>query len=205
MAKGAYYVGVTGIDELREALLATSRGLIADESLPMQPYYLNIAEEGAREARSKAPVGRPSRKDSRSHLPPGSLRDSIVAGATSKSAWIRSDWEGPLILQEFGGKSWWKRGREGGWATGAAYGRSRSVGAFTTRSARFRQHLVYEKPRVKFGYFIWNVGYRIRHYTGRQIAEGLRDIAARNGLAIDIASDGALQGDLRAEEFRRTV
>jgi hypothetical protein len=190
VARGGYYIGVKELDELVAALGQTADGM--DE---LGLLFERIGKKAALWVEARVPVGTPSPKDSKTHKPPGYLASIVRGGHGKWGAWVQmKDESGVLTLQEWGGKSVWRRG---GAQWSPTKKRGRSTGAFTVSHKKATpSHVVYEKPRRKNGYFIWNAGYYLRDYIGQTLYEGLQEIGAKHGIAIDIAT-GAL--DIKAD------
>lgn len=195
MARGSFYLGASGVKEFAEAVRE-----VAGDLDQMTGVFSDIAAIAERDVMRHAPVGMPSRKDSRGHLPPGSLRNSIHGRATATSARVEVKWDGPLMLQEFGGASIWRTGGGAVWHRGGKYGRSRSSGFFTTdyKSHKVRSHKIYTKPRNTRGYFIWNVVWRLRMVIPQMLTEGIVKIADKHGLVVEVASDYGLSPQFEA-------
>jgi hypothetical protein len=190
MARGGDYIGVQGLDKFVEALKQTADGM--DD---LGAMYDRIGERAERYVRGHVPIGHASPKDSKTHKPPGYLKSLVTGGHGKWGAWVQMDDEsGVLTLQEWGGKSMWRRG---GATWSATKKGGRATGFFTaSHKVATSPHVVYEKPRVKFGYFIWNVGYQLRDEIGQLLYEGLAEVAQKHGIVVDVAT-GAL--DIKAD------
>lgn len=219
MAHGPYYYRMQGAKVVRKQLEEMARE-VGGKGAGLKPAYQHIADLAASDVRKHAPMGRPSRKDSAKHLRPGSLKAGIRGHATQTGASVIAQWDGPLILQEFGGKAYWHRygsgelrglfggraisdlggGQIGWWETYSSRGRTKARGLSTGATAS--GHIVYAKPRAKFGYFIWNVAWRLREEIGTQLALGVRKVANDAGLEIEIAGYHPVSGEFASQPWR---
>jgi hypothetical protein len=190
VARGGYYIGIKDLDEFVAALEQTADGM--DD---LGAVFERIGKTAERWVKRNVPRGTASPKDSKTHKPPGYLQSIVLGGHGKWGSWVQmADESGVLTLQEWGGKSVWRRG---GAQWSPTKKRGRSTGAFTVSHKKATpSHVVYEKPRRKNGYFIWNAGYQLRDEIGELLADGLAMVAAKHGIAIDIAT-GAL--DIRAD------
>lgn len=190
MARGGYFVGEKGMDQFVAALQQTADGM--DDLSAMHKRIGHLAETWVKR---RVPTGAASPKDSSKHKPPGYLRSIVVGGHGKWGSWVQmNDESGVLTLQEWGGKSIWRRG---GATWSPTKARGRATGYFTvSHKAPARPHLIYEKPRRKNGYFIWNVGYYLRDEINGVVQKSLTEIADKHGIAIEIAADAI---DVKAE------
>jgi hypothetical protein len=181
MPVGGYYLEVQGADELKRALQGTARGV-----KDLSRAHRAIGQLAAEAARADAPVGSGSRKDGRGHAPPGFLRSRISGGGGAAGAYVQAVTE-PfhyLYVQEFGGTSFWH-------SSGAGALRAANPGHIANQDAAskagIRGHRIYRKPRNRLGYFIWNVAYRKRREIASEYTMHLKQIAAANGLELEMA------------------
>lgn len=190
MARGGYYIGIKDLDEFVAAL-----GQTADGISDLNVVYDRIGKTAERWVERHVPVGRSSPKDSKTHKPPGYLRSVVQAGHGKWGAWVQmKDESGVLTLQEWGGKSIWRRGGAQ-WSATKARGRSTGFSEVSHKTTT-PPHLVYEKPRRRTGYFIWNAGYYLRDEIGQLLYEGLQDVAAKHGIPLEIGTGGL---DIKAD------
>lgn len=163
MAAGGYYIEASGLQELKEALRGVRGGL-----KDLRAVYQTLAAVVAEDITRRAPVGRASPKDSRVHLQPGYLRDTVRSGATVRGPWVSIGDErtGYLTIQEFGGASTWRRGSS--------------------------SHVIYVKPRQRRGYFVWNAPWRKRREIGETLYAGIGELCRRHGLPYDMPANPEL-------------
>lgn len=176
MAVGGYYIDAEGLDELRRALAETATGF-----KDMSKLYRAIGKRAELYVKTNSPMYAGSPKDSRSHPPPGFMQ-SKTRGGGGKTAYVSVSNVPYIFVQEFGGASFWHR-------SGAGAGRAikRAVRARSYSNMKMSGgHVIYKKPRRRRGYFIWNVAYRLRSFIGETFTEGLQEIAAKHGLAMDV-------------------
>lgn len=186
MPLGGYAIEAHGLDELKEGLRG-SRGGLRD----LRRAYAHIAETAGHHVRARAPIGSASAKDGAGHLPPGYLKASVRWGATINGPWVSAgaDPEFPLTLQEFGGTSFWHRG-----GRGAIRAANRGHAAITSLGiSKGAGHVVYKKPRNPLGYFIWNVGYRLRGPIGEQLHFGIGQVCRMHDLPYEMPASPALE------------
>lgn len=191
MARGGYFIGVKGMEEFVAALEQTADGMH-----DLDAVHARIGKLSEDWVREHVPVGRASDKDSSTHKPPGYLRSTVLGGHGKWGAWVQmKDESGVLTLQEWGGKSVWKRGASTKWS--GTKPRSRSTGYFTVSyKGAGTSHFMYSKLRKPRGYFIWNAGFYLRDEIGRLLSEGIAEVAAKHGIVVDVAT-GAL--DIKAD------
>jgi len=188
MATGGYSIEYTGVDELVKALKGMS-----GYRKEMRGVNEKIQRRAVVDVKRNAPMGHRSAKDSHSHKPPGTLKRRVYGKATFARAAVGvHDPGGYLILQEFGGTSFWHRGGAGviraanrGHAALSAMGGSKRL---ANVSVGGKGHFIYYKPRKPRGYFIWNEAYHLRHFVGSTYAHGLADIGAKHGVAVTVKS-----------------
>jgi len=224
MATGGYYIESKDIKELRvhlsEAQLAISRGFVhGGGSTPhLRQAFADIGERGVRDVKSRVPVygGQHSPQSvyntggwfGRRHSAPGggavgSLRDSISKRVSGGNVAVRAAWSGPLILQEFGGTSFWSRQVSAGMLRKG--NRAHRSVVESAERAGVRGHVIYRKHRQPRGYFIWNWAYYLRGYIGQRLGEGLKDEFASYNIELEVGLNGGLEGDLQSEPFARTA
>lgn len=192
MATGGYYIEAD-TRAFIEALRGTEGGIkdlkaaYADmASWLKQDVGMFVPVYGGQHSRAKAE----SRShDGASHPPPGNLKRTLEGGARQTGPWVSAGGAAARYtnLQEWGGASVWRRG---GARWSPTQKRGRSTGAFTvSHKASTAAHVVYTKPRMRYGYFIWNAGYRNRRRLGRSFYEAISDVAAKHGIAIDVPAN----------------
>lgn len=185
MPVGGYSIEVSGLEEIKTGLKA-SRGGARD----LRRAYGHVAETAGHYVRRHVPVGSGSAKDGAGHLPPGHLRGTVRWGATVNGPWVSAgDGETTyLVLQEFGGTSFWHRGGRGALrAANRGHVAIESLGI-----SKGGGHTVYKKPRNPLGYFIWNTGYRLRSQIGEQLHFGLGQALRMHGLPYEMPASPAL-------------
>lgn len=222
MAAGAFYIESKDFKALQqhlsEAQLSVARGFVSGGgSTPhIRRAFEDIGRRGVETVKQHVPVygGQHSPQGvlnvaghlGRRHSTPGaaavgSLRDSITKRVSGGNVAIRSAWAGPLILQEFGGTSFWQRQASAGMLR-RGNRRHESVVQSAAR-AGVHGHTVYRKFRKPRGYAIWNWAYHIRDYIGPRLGEGLKDEFASHDIELKVGLNGGLEGDLQAEPFAR--
>ena len=201
MPKGGYYIEADTrafVDELKR----TEHGI-----RDLKAAYREMATWIERDVAKHVPVygGQHSRAkagskshDGAGHPAPGNLLRTLRSGATQTGPYVRVGGpEAPYAqLQEFGGTSFWHRGKEAkfhGFKAGA-----RARGYFTTSyRGEISKHTIYKKQRSRYGYFIWNAGYHLRDKLGRWFYEAIRDVAAKHSIPIEVPANTSL--DIRPQ------
>ena len=188
MRGGSYYIEAEGLDELIAGLKGM-KGYRRD----LKAAHDRIARLAAVNVKRNVPTGHRSPKDSHSHKPPGTLRRRVYAKSTYMRASVGiHDPGGYLLLQEFGGTSFWHRGGAG--AIRAANKKHVALSAMrdgqrvANVSGGGGGHVIYYKPRKPRGYFIWNVAYHMRSQIGSTYMRGLVGVAAKHDLHMVIKS-----------------
>ena len=212
-----YYVGEKGADQYAAALKAAA-GNLRD----LREVHSEIADIAKTDVQRNVPVymRRNSLADrskwratSRSGKRPGYLKSTVKAGSSPMRSWVSMvDPTGVLILQEFGGKSYWHgAGRGALRAVNRAHWGVASMGGGyigTTRGGRWgykvRGHIVYAKPRKARGYFIWNVAWHMRQQIADTYCRGLARVANKHGIEFEIARSPELQG-MKPATYRRAA
>ena len=177
MPLGGYYLEVQGADELKRALVGTARG-IKDLSRAHRAIGKMVGDY----ARANAPEGHGSSHDGRGHAPAGFLKARTTGGGGAAGAYVQAVTE-PfhyLMVQEFGGTSFWHKGAAGSLRTKAHRGNAAQAARAHTHG-----HAIYKKPRQPRGYFLWNAPWRIRSRIGNEYAMALSQIAVANGIEIE--------------------
>jgi hypothetical protein len=177
MPVGGFYVDKGGLDDLERALEQTASGL-----KDLHKVYRTIGRKAGLYVKTHEPIYAGSKKDSKSHPPPGFMQSRTKGGGGKKGAYVAVSQVPYIYVQEFGGSSFWHR-------YGAGFGRSlsRKVKASGYGSIKVdKGHIVYTKPRKPKGYFIWNVAWRLRSYIGEQLTNGIADISKKHGLAMSV-------------------
>ncbi|HAM57210.1 MAG TPA: hypothetical protein DCQ64_18110 [Candidatus Rokubacteria bacterium] len=199
MARGGYFIGERGTDELAAALKAAG-----GKTSELRAVHKRIGEMAAKNVRPNVPVYRGSKKDSKTHRGPGYLRGTVKGGASAQRSWVEmDDKSGVLILMEFGGKSYWHRGGKGalratnrGHNAVEAFGKAVRVGLYSERG-----HISYTRARKPRGYFIWNVAYHLRHEIASEYAYGIKGVLNDHGLQFETAASPSL--DIKPQTFGR--
>jgi hypothetical protein len=192
--KGGYYIEAN-TDDLKEALRGVKGGLndlraayreIAEWLKPDIARYVPIY--GLQHSRAKDSS---FAHDGRSHPPPGNLFRTLETGATINGPWARIGGHDATyaILQEFGGTSFWHGSGRG---TLRASNRAHRSAEEAASRAGIKGHVIYKKPRAKYGYFIWNAGYRNRMRLGSSLYGAIRDVCAKHGLLLEVPANPAL-------------
>lgn len=182
MPTGDFYIDARGLDEVVAALKASKGG-----AQDLRAAYRNIAEDAKRDVWRRAPVGSASRKDGRGRRA-YHLRDTVRSGATIRGPWVSAGDAGTpdIFLHEFGGTSYWHR--SGARAIRSTNRAHRSMLDAASR-AGVKGHVVYKKPREPYGYFIWNVAYRLRSRIGRNIHENLSLVLGKHGIPYEMPAN----------------
>ena len=155
-AGGGFYIDRSELDEFARNLESVA-GNIKD----LTKVYRTIGRYTGRYVEAHEPLpSYDTSKNSSSHLPLGHLQSSTKGGGGKGGAWVTVKGVPYIFVQEFGGGVPWRRGKH--------------------------SHIIYSKPRRRLGYFLWNVGYRLRSYIGEELTEGLSDISRRYGISMDI-------------------
>lgn len=188
MATGGYSIEVTGLDKLLKGLKGMS-GYRKD----LRTTNERIMRRAVVDVKRHAPMGHRSSKDSHSHKPPGTLKRRVYGKATYIRASVGvHDPGGYLILQEFGGTSFWHRGGAGAIRAVNRGHIALSVMVGGRRMANVsvggKGHIVYHKARMPRGYFVWNEAYHLRQFIGSTYTHGLADIGKKYGLAVKVKS-----------------
>ena len=191
MAAGGFYIDSSDLD--RFALrMKGMRGAFKD----MRSVHERVARRAAVDVKMRAPLGKRSAKDSRSHMPPGYLKRSIRGRATRSNAYVSAGAPhmGYLFLQEFGGSAYWHTGGRGslratntGHAAVKQFGKAVLVGLYSEHG-----HIVYQKSRKPRGYFIWNVAFRLRSTIAVMYCKGLAEVGAKHGISVTAAASPSL-------------
>lgn len=183
MAVGEYYIDIdaSGLTELANALEQTAGGV-----KDLSKLYRTIGKKAEWYVKTHQPIYTGSPKDSKTHPPPGFMQ-SRTKGGGGKAAWVSVSKVDYLIMQEFGGASYWHRyGAGAGRAVARKVRPKGGYSGMTMTGSRGSGHIIYKKPRKKRGYFIWNVAYRLRSYIGEQLTTGILDIGAKHGLGMEV-------------------
>lgn len=156
---GGYFIKVEGLQELIKGMEGSAKGL-----RDLTRLNRTIAMNAMADVRRRTPVYHGGHKGTI----PGLLRSQISSDGNRRSAWVQiNNPEGFLRMQEFGGSSYWYRKH-------SLKGSGKTTG-----------HIIYKKKRDRYGYFIWNVAYRIRGKLSRIYVKGIVDICQRNGVAME--------------------
>ena len=196
MPVGGYYIKLDGADELRRALEGTERGI-----KDLSRAHRTIGQELSRDVLRREPLssGGNNRAGHNRGTTDGYLQMHTKGGGGKTGAYVEA--EAPYVyLQEFGGTSFW-------YSSGGMRGQVRAFDTFGGTSYKHKMrkvpprdlasiakrwglsgHTVYTKPRNTWGYFIWNVAYRLRDRIGREYWRELQSIAARENINLEIAS-----------------
>jgi hypothetical protein len=202
MSIAASGIRVEGLDELIAGLKAVAgpRGL-RDIRQANREIATHVARRVEHDARASFFAHyRGGRKDSMKHPLPGHLLRGIkpIGSARNASVAVSDGGYGYLILQEFGGKSYWH-----GSGRGALRQANRAHAAVETLSGGYigtgrvatKGHIIYTKPRRTRGYFIWNAAYRERAYIGKAYSDAIERAFERHGVRIEMARDQRLNID----------
>jgi len=208
--RGGYWVGTKGADEFAAAL-RDAAGNLRD----LREIHREIGRAAEINVEKNVPVymRRNSLADrskwratSRTGKRPGYLKSRVKGGGGTKSSWVEiRDDSGVLILQEFGGMSFWQQQGKGIIRSA----NRRHIGYKTMREWGLGQggssgHFIYEKPRKPRGYFIWNVAWHMRNEIADTYCRGLARIADQHGISMDIARSPALDG-MKPSIYRRAA
>ena len=175
MPVGGFYIDAKGLKELQKGLEGTARGV-----KDLSRLYGEMGRHAGLYAMAKEPVyGGPAKgRQVTIHL------QDHTKGGGGKNAWARVTGVPYLILQEFGGSSFWSRS-----GAGSARAAKRALHVKTHAAlvkAGAKGHIIYRKPKRARGYFIFNVWYELRGYVGEKLTGGLRDIGEKNSLHMDV-------------------
>jgi hypothetical protein len=174
MSTGGFYIEEKGLQELVRGLEATDRGL-----KDLKKIYGEMGRHAGLYVKGHEPVyGGPTKgRQVTIHL------QDHTKGGGGKNAWASVSGVPYLIVQEFGGTSFWHKG-----GAGSLRKLNRGHRSFAAQGAK--GHPIYKKPRNPKGYFIWNVWWRLRSYTGEKLTSGIQDISEKNGLHMEITDSG---------------
>jgi len=183
MPVGGYYIEMQGADELKRALLATERGM-----KDLSKVHRDIGKMAGQYVRAHEPL--PSydqRKDGKGHLPAGWLQAHTKGGGGKAGAYVEASTQPAnyLMIQEFGGTSFWHKSGRG--ALRAA-NRAHRTNVEAASRAGIRGHTIYKKARNPRGYFLWNVVWRLRDPIGRMYTNELEAVAAKNDLPLEFTT-----------------
>lgn len=185
LSGGGYGITIEGLDKLEAALSKTASGM--DQ---MGFVYARLAAIAFGDVRSRVPEYHGMKPGKT-----GVLKDEVRPGHSNVASWVdMADRSGVLMLQEFGGHSFWHGSGHG--AVRKLNYRHEGVVAAAGRY-RIRGHLLYTKPRRKLGYFLWNVAFRRRAIMSDVLVKGVADVCKKNGIAVDASLGGSL--DMKGE------
>ena len=180
---------VEGLVELQKALKGTADGL-----KDLRAIHREMVEIARAKVRADVPIYRGQhsrakpdkiRRGSHTWLGTAYLADHITKSSSMNVGWIAD--EAPyLIVQEFGGSSYWHTGGSHGMRDKAHSGVEKLKGGrirvgHTTRKGQ----IIYHKPRRELGYFLWNVAFRKRLALSAVYERGLNAICAKHGLKLE--------------------
>lgn len=210
MARGGYWIGEKGADEYAAALKAAAGNLrdLRDVHREIgRMAEINVEQHVPVYMRMNSFAQRSKwRATSKSGKRPGYLKSRVTGGGSAKSSWVEiKDDTGVLMLQEFGGMSFWHQQGKG--IIRSANRRHvgyKEMGRWGLGQGGSSGHFIYEKPRQQRGYFIWNVGWHMRNEIADKYCRGLARIADKHGINMDIARSPALDG-MKPSIYRRAA
>lgn len=179
MATGGYFIHEEGLTILKDGLDSTARGM-----KDMANMYGEIGRHAGMYVMGKEPIYAGPAKGRRETI---HLQDHTKGGG-GKTAWVKVSGVPYLMVQEFGGSSYWYRG--GGPGLVRALNRGHKSHAALGAKVNGTGHIIYRKDRKPRGYFLWNVWWNLRSYVGEKMTTGIRAISERNGLHMDITERG---------------
>ena len=190
MARDGYGIQIKGLDELIKGMAGSSKDL-----KNLTRLSRDVAQMAGQDVRRRVPVYHGTRRGT----PRGILRAEVESGGNRRGAWVQMhDRIGILILQEFGGTSFWHRS-----GRGAIRSSFHEGAAAAAARAGVKGHVIYKKPHKKYGYFIWNVAYRLRYRLSKKYMQGIADIIKRNGIAVDLGTSADLFTEQTPGELHR--
>ena len=186
MGTGAFFIEEKGLEELLRGLEGTERGV-----KDLKKLYGELGRRAGLYVKVHEPIYAGPTKGRQVTI---HLQDHTKGGG-GKSAWAKVSGVPYLILQEFGGTSWWHKGAAGSL-------RKLNRGHVSFEKQGVGGHAIYKKKRNPKGYFIWNVWWRLRHEVGVKLTAGIKDIAEKNGLHMDVTESGL---DLEQKPWNRSA
>lgn len=187
---------VEGLVELEKALKDTPDGL-----KDLRTIHRELVAVAAEKVRADVPIYRGQhsrakpekiRRGSHTWLGTAYLASKITKSSALNTGWVAD--EAPyLIVQEFGGSSYWHRGGVHGMRE-KSHGRVWNLGGgvigvgktkHIAKGNKRKGQIIYTKPRREMGYFLWNVAYRKRLALSAVYERGLNAILTKHGLKIE--------------------
>jgi hypothetical protein len=187
MPIGGYWLELQGADELKLALKMTEHGM-----KDLGKAHRKIGKMAGEYVKGHEPLpSYDTRKDGKAHMPLGWMQSHTKGGGGWAGGYVEVNTEPAhyLMVQEFGGSSYWFRGAAGSLRDPHHSGVRQAVaGHIRVGRQMVRGHIIYKKARNPRGYFLWNVVWRLRDPIGRIYTEELEAIAERNSLPLEFMS-----------------